>query len=97
MIDFEGIGTIFGVDDFDTLDVEPLPALAPKWRAHEWWHESTDDHPGFHDLEERACYDIERYARPVLTSLNASDDDPVLEHRGKMVSLNDLLAPYRLW
>jgi hypothetical protein len=94
MIDFDNIGTIFTTDDFDE---EPLPALPPKWRAHRWWQEAPGDHPGFDDLEDHAVHTIERYARPVLTRLNATDNDPVLEHRGKMVSLNALLAPFRPW
>ncbi|WP_156359347.1 hypothetical protein [Sphingomonas sp. Leaf242] len=96
MFDFESLGTVFGIDDFDELEAEPLPALAPRWRAHRWWQDAPHDHPGFDDLEAHACYTIERYARPTLDSLNASDDDPVLEHKGKMVSLNELLAPYRI-
>lgn len=97
MIDLEGVGIVFTTDDFDELEVEPLPAVAPKWRALRWWQDAPGDQPSFDDLESHACYTIERYARPVLDRLHASDDDPVLEYRGKMVSLNDLLAPFRLW
>ena len=92
--DLEGIGLT--VDDLDLGPIDPLPAIRPRW-SRQWWHDGTDDHPGFDTLEDRARHDIERYARPVLDRLGVSDDDAVFPYRGEMVSLNDLLAMFQPW
>ena len=48
--------------------------------------------PDFESIEDRAGYYVERMARAYLDTIGADDGAKVLEYRGELVSLTDLIG-----
>jgi hypothetical protein len=84
------------IEDLDLDLDDALPALPdrPRWQPGDSWRTSdAENHffdlPSFQSHAERARFFINAMARRALDG--RSPDARVLPHRGRMVSLNDLL------
>lgn len=96
-LDLDDIGLSFDDLDLDGFDVPHVP-YRHRRQPKGWWTTSEAeeffyDMPPFRSGAERARYLIGDMTRAALANIEgATNDDPLFEHEGRMVSANDLVA-----